>query len=141
MGDAEASLPFSRKLNLLLQEGKTTRGEKLSTAADIARQTGVSHQTIMNLLQGHSHNPRLNTLRALCEIYGITLDYFDCASEYDCRVHLLQRAVCANNPTLSEIKQRSDQLAAHTRKRVMTLITWVELGSRAQLAQQQRKNR
>ena len=108
--------------------------------ADIARLTGMSQQTLANLLQGQSANPRLDTLRGFCDLYGISLDYFDCVSEDGCRAHLLQQATTRNGSLLQEIMNRAEMLTAGGKKRVLLLMEWIQLGMRAQSAQQQRKS-
>ncbi|MEQ8677204.1 MAG: helix-turn-helix transcriptional regulator [Aggregatilineales bacterium] len=137
---AKRELSLSQKLSLLMEEGQPTNGKLISSPADIARFTGMSHQTLMNLLQGQSTNPRLDTLRGLCDLYGISLDYFDCASADQCRAHLLQQATTRNASVLREIMTRTEMLTADGKKRVLRLMEWMQLGIRAQSAQQQRKS-
>src|SRR5690606_35697101 len=107
--------------------------------ADVARLTGISHQTLMNLLQGQSANPRLDTLRALCELYGISLDYFGCDTDEACRAYLLQQASIRDDSPLREIIHRTEKLSSTSTQRVLRLMDWMQLGMRAELAQQQRK--
>ena len=140
MGTPEPMLTFRQQLQLLLDEGHPVVEGKFKTPADIARHIGVSHQTLMNLLQGKSQNPRLNTVRGLCELYGVSLNYFDCHSEEACRVHLLQEALHDDTKPLHEIATRAGTLSEQATARVLKLMDWMQLGIRAQLAQQKRKN-
>lgn len=132
--------PTGQKIRLLIEAAQPMNGAQISTAADIARLTGISHQTLMNLLQGQNTNPRLDTLRALCELYGISLDYFDCENDVDCRAHILQKATINRNSMVSEIIEHTEQLSATSKQRVLRLMEWMQLGMRAELAQQQRKS-
>lgn len=136
----DTGLTLRQKLTLLITEGQLVNGDPVANMADIARLTGVSQQTLANLLQGQSTNPRLDTLRGFCDLYGISLDYFDCASEDQCRAHLLQQATTRNGSVLREILSRAETLTTGGKKRVLRLMEWMQLGMRAELAQQQRKS-
>lgn len=134
-----AEFPINQKIRLLIECAQAIDGAQISTPADVARLTGLSHQTLMNLLQGQNINPRLDTLRTLCELYGISLDYFGCENDQDCRAHILQKATTNRNSMVSEIIEHTEQLSATSKQRVLRLMEWMQLGMRAELAQQHRK--
>ncbi len=137
---ADTVLSLSQKLTLLIEEGQPLNGDPVANMADIARLTGMSQQTLANLLHGQSVNPRLDTLRGFCDLYGISLDYFDCESADQCRAHLLHKETTRNGSVLSEIMNGAEKLSLAGKSRVLRLMEWMHLGMRAQSAQQQRKS-
>lgn len=57
---------------------------------EIQAATGIKPQILQSLIRGTNTNPRLNTVRTLCDFYGITLDYFMCETEEACRAFLVK---------------------------------------------------
>lgn len=119
MGRADPPLSLDRQLAVLLTEGVAPDGRPASPP-QVAAAIGLSHQALLNLLQGKSRRPRLHTLRALCQFYAISLDYFDCPGEADCRAHLAVR----------QIAEQTLQLTPWGRRQMQVLLTWLEQGRR-----------
>jgi transcriptional regulator with XRE-family HTH domain len=90
---------------------------------EIARQTGITYQALANLVQGKVSNPRLNTLLALCEYFGISLDYFNCELETACREYLYVH-VASKQPLISEIEQASAPLSDKGQRNVLAIMDW-----------------
>src|SRR5262249_39533072 len=101
-------------------------GQPYSLAV-ISEATGISDQTLLNILNGQSDNPRLDTLLRLCRFYHISLDYFACRAESDCRAYLGQKKVEFASPLVQEIASRSEFLSELGKRNVLTLLDWAEL--------------
>ncbi len=129
MGRADPPLSLDRQLAVLLTEGVAPDGRPASPP-QVAAAIGLSHQALLNLLQGKSRRPRLHTLRALCQFYAISLDYFDCPGEADCRAHLAARQIATASPTVRQIAEQTLQLTPWGRRQMQVLLTWLEQGRR-----------
>ena len=103
----------------------------------IAAATGISDQTLLNLISGKSDNPRLDTLQKLCAFYGISLEYFDCASEESCIAYLAQRRIESSSPLIHDIAAEAEALSPQGKENVLTLLAWIESAS----AEYQRKHK
>jgi len=129
MSKADPPLSLDRQLAVLLTEG-VAPGGRTASPPEVAAAVGLSYQALLNLLHGKSRRPRLHTLRALCEFYAISLDYFDCPDEADCRAHLAARQIAAASPTVRQIAEQATQLTPWGRRQMQVLLTWLEQGRR-----------
>ena len=78
--------------------------------AALAHATELSEQSLRYLLEGRTQYPRLNTVRRLCRFYDISLDYFGCETEAECRAYLAQLAAQRASPLVREIDQTAETL-------------------------------
>lgn len=108
---------------LLLMEGVDRQGRSY-TLPEVAAATGLSGQTLHNLLKGTTDSPRLNTLRELCQLYGISLDYFMLDSEAACRACLWRHRLTVF-PLLDDIASQTDTLSPEAQRRLTTIIGWL----------------
>src|SRR5690606_10999217 len=96
--EANSPISASDQIRLLLESA----GEGDINIRQLAKAIGISDQALANLLQGKSANPRLSTLLALCQHYGISLDYFACESETACREYLYRHQLQATSSLIGE---------------------------------------
>lgn len=59
-------MELSQRLNQLLEE----RGE---TQADVCRETGLSSALVSQVFSGKTKDPRLSTMKSICEYFVISL--------------------------------------------------------------------
>lgn len=107
---------------------------ELRTEADvnisrIAQATGISDQALANLIQGKSVNPRLSTLLTLCQHYGISLDYFACETEAECRAYLYNHQMQIASPLICEIESAAAHLSPKGQRNVLAIIEWMQRAS------------
>lgn len=103
-----------------------------SRFSELAKATGLSDQTWANLLQGKSTNPRLNTLLILCQFFGISLDYFNCTSETECREYLYIHRLRLTSPLLDPIETAADRLSPQGQRNVLAIMEWMRMAARAE---------
>ena len=58
-------------------------GERNITLNKIANIAGLSPSSVKNILYGKSKNPKIITIKALCDGFGITLGEFFSTPEFD----------------------------------------------------------
>lgn len=58
-------------------------GERNITLNKIANIAGLPPSSVKNILYGKSKNPKIITIKALCDGFGITLGEFFSTSEFD----------------------------------------------------------
>ena len=58
-------------------------GERNITLNKIANIAGLPPSSVKNILYGKSKNPKINTIKALCDGFGITLGEFFSTPECD----------------------------------------------------------
>jgi transcriptional regulator with XRE-family HTH domain len=115
----------------LLEHGVDIQGET-HTLAEVANATGITYQTLANLVSGKSTNPRLKTLQALCCVYGISLDYFSCETEQICLDYLTQHRLQAASPVMHEITRAYDTLSAKGQRNVLTILEWMRVAQQGE---------
>ena len=115
------SIQFQEQLRILIESVPAPDGLPHSLAA-IARATELSEQSLHYLLDGRTQYPRLNTVRRLCRFYDISLDYFGCVTEAECRAYLVQSAARRASPLVREIDQVALTLTPWTKRRVARLL-------------------
>lgn len=125
--ESEIGMTLSEQVRVLLSYNTTPR--IVPNFTEIAEATGISDQTLANLLQGKSTNPRLRTLLTLCQYYGISLDYFECETVAACREYLYAHQCRHASSLLSEIAAESGRLSAKGQRNVLTLMEWMRLGT------------
>lgn len=118
---APDGVSFQEQFRILIGTIAAPDGHSYSLAT-IAQATDVSEQSLLYLLEGRTQYPRLNTLRRLCRFYDVSLDYFDCATEADCRTFLVQHAAQKASPIIREIDQQSNTLTPSGKHNVLRLL-------------------
>ena len=116
-------IKFSDQLRLLI-DIRSIDNEPLPSVKALARAMNMSDQTLLNLLDGSAASPRLETARAICSYYGITLDYFDCETEAACRDYLARHQLRAS-PLLQAIDEETAELSPRGKRNVLSLLEWV----------------
>ena len=114
-------LSFQDQFQVLLDTVHATDGSPYSLAA-ISQGTGISVQNLSYLADGTTQHPRLETLRRLCRFYDITLDYFGCKTEADCRSYLMQRAAEGASLIVREIDQEAETLTPSAKGRILRFL-------------------
>lgn len=117
----------SRQLLILLREGIDTDGHKHNMAS-LAAKSGLSAQALAKMLSGKTRSPRLLTIRAVCAVYALPIDYFDCDTEAACRAWL-ERHHRTRSPLIAEIARIADQLSPHHRHSLNAVIRWLDAGT------------
>lgn len=118
---APEGVSFHEQFRILIETVPSSDGRPYSLAT-IAKATELSEQSLVYLLEGRTQYPRLNTLRWLCRFYDISLDYFDCLTEADCRAFLIQRATQNASPIINEIDKQSNTLTPSGKRNVLRLL-------------------
>jgi transcriptional regulator with XRE-family HTH domain len=118
---APEELSFQEQFRILIDAMPAPDGHPYSVAA-IAKATELSEQSLFYLLEGKRQYPRLNTVRQLCRFYSISLDYFDCVTEADCRAFLVQHASQNASPIIHEIDKQSNTLTPLGKRNVLRLL-------------------
>lgn len=118
------NLIFGEQLRILIDFYPNKNGQP-DSITHIAEATDISVQTLLNLLDGTSASPRLDTARRICEFYGISLDYFDCETEAECRDYLVQQRVETASPIVHQIERETDELSQRGKHNILSLIEWV----------------
>lgn len=118
--------PFREQLRILIQTLPADNGNVYDIHV-IAKATGLSAQSLLYMLDGRTTNPRLDSLRRICRFYNISLDYFECSSEAQCRSFLAQNAAHLASPLIREIDQKAEALTPSDKSRVLRLIDRVNV--------------
>ena len=122
-------LPVNKQIELLLKHGRDADGQRY-TLADVAKRTGIRYQTLSNLINGSSSNPRLETLRSLCRLYDISLDYFACETEETC-LNILKQHIVDNSHNIQEIDDETRSLSPKGKRNVMAIMEWMNRASQS----------
>lgn len=120
-------LTFGEQFRLLIRFQTDAHGQPHSMTK-VAEATGISVQTLLNLLDGTAGSPRYDNARRLCRFYGITLDYFDCETEAACRDYLAQHRIDAATPETHTIEEESQALSPRGKRNILAFIEWVRRG-------------
>ena len=117
-------LPFSRQLEVLM-ELRESIDRPPHTPADVARATGISLQTLLNLLNGRSNSPRLTTARQLCTCFEITLDYFGCTTIEECQNYLMQRWLTEAPEPVRSIADVAGGISPRGQRNILSIMEWL----------------
>jgi transcriptional regulator with XRE-family HTH domain len=120
-----SDITLSRQIALLFEFGVNKAGQSISLR-DIEAGTGIRYQTLSNLLDGTANNPRLATLRELCGMFGISLDYFANDTEAACIQYLKQHRMKHASPLVLTIAQAAHNLSPTGLHNVLTVLAWME---------------
>ena len=113
--------PFREQLRILIDTLPSPEGNSYTVAA-IAEATELTEKSIRNMLNGRTQNPHLDTLRDLCRFYHISLDYFECESEAECRTFLGQNAAQQASEVVREIGEQAETLTPSAKNNVLRLL-------------------
>lgn len=114
---------------LLLRYFPDADGQPYS-ANHLAQVLEMSPQALLNLMQGESPNPRLDTVRRLCRFFGITLDYFGLETAEECEEYLQRHLVQVGTPAVHAIQAQADALSPRASANVLVLMAWAERGEK-----------
>lgn len=120
---ATEPIPFQRQFHVLMDTLRDPQGQTYSVSA-IAQAAELSEQALLYLLDGRSQYPRLDTLRRLCRFFHVSLDYFQCETEADCRVFLMV-ALAQQFTTLHAIAVESEDISAGGQRNVLAILEWL----------------
>lgn len=115
---------FGDKLRLLMQSKLGADGKPLNARA-LGDAIGMSDQVIQNFLNGDADNPRMKTMRLICRVYGVPLDYFMCETLAECRAMLAALHPELTTPLLTTITEETEQLSPTGQRNVAKLVEWV----------------
>ncbi len=116
-------LSFQQQFHILINVLRDPQGKPYSMAT-LAKAAGVSDQSLSYLLDGQSQYPRLETLRAICSFYHISIDYFECDTESDCRAYLLE-CLAESSTLLHDIASEAQALTPRGQRNVLTMLEWL----------------
>ncbi len=85
--------------------------------AQIAEQSGVTLSTIDKITSGANQNPKLDTLLAIADVLGLTLDDFK-----DGATPSIERVAPAPSPEAIEFYNMYDRLDTHGKQMVDTVL-------------------
>ena len=118
------SLRFGDKLRLLMQTKFDADGKPLN-ARTLGDAIGMSDQVIQNFLNGDADNPRMKTIRLVCRVYGVSIDYFMCETLDQCRAMLAALHPQLATPLMTTITEETEQLSPKGQRNVARLLEWV----------------
>src|SRR4051794_14278781 len=93
----EPIVSIGQQIRLLIDWAKAHQGKSYSMS-EVARAADLSTQGLTNILDGNTPDPRLEPLRNLCHFFHVSLDYFSCRTETDCRAYLMHRLIEHGTP-------------------------------------------
>lgn len=112
------------QVRLLIRYGRGRTGDVVTIDALLAN-IDLSRQGLHNLLNGKSRNPRIGTLRSLCNFYQVPLAYFDCVSEAECIEFLATNGRLVSDD-VTELVQISSGLSPRGQRSVIGLLDMLE---------------
>ncbi|MCA0455432.1 MAG: helix-turn-helix domain-containing protein [Chloroflexi bacterium] len=95
--------------------------------SEIADAAGITSQGLTNILDGSTPHPRLTTIRNICGLFEVSLDYFDCQDESKCEDYLAQWSIEIGGDTLHQINLESMRLSPLAQDNVLQVLHWLEL--------------
>lgn len=108
--------------------------------AVLAREIGLSHQALLNLVQDKAANPKLTTLLSVCDFFKISLDYFTCETREDCLDHLKRQRLKHATDLIREIQAISCHLSPKGQHNALMVLRWIALRHGQALPEEDRKN-
>lgn len=121
-------MSVGKQISLLIEYGRDNRGHQYSLA-NVAKITGIRYQTLSNLINGSSNNPRLKTLRTLSRVYDISLDYFDCENEEAC-LNILKQHIAETSSNVQVIDHETSDLSAKGKRNILAIMEWLRIASK-----------
>ncbi len=122
MPPADQSISVAQQIRLLLEWSEQ---QQHHTLREVAQAAGISTQALANILDGEAPDPRLNTLRGLCDFFQISLDYFACRTKEACQTYLARRTIQQSSPTILQITRASQQLSPRGQANVLVILQWL----------------
>lgn len=121
-------ISLAQQLHLLINTLRLPQGQPYTLTA-IAEKTGITPQTLFNLLHKRNDNPRINTLRLICDFYGISLIYFESQTEQECMEYLRRQQYQRTSPLVQELQREVETLSERGKRNVLTVLEWIRLAS------------
>lgn len=122
MTQTDERVTFRQQLTLLIAHTVNAQGKSYSLV-EVAEGSGLSLQGLHYLLEGRNDSPRMETSYRLCEFFGVSLDYFDCATENECLSYLATQGRETSPSVITEIDQEVHKLSDKGRRNVFSMIT------------------
>lgn len=110
-------ITFAEQLRILIDSDPARRN---TSANQLAEAMGITAQTLLNLINGKSEYPRLSTVRAICELFNIPLNYFMCTSADECRSYLRRHGQFSG--TIRAIHESMQTLSPKSQYNVATIV-------------------
>lgn len=121
-------ISIARRMKLLLEHTPNPH-TRPSTVIGLAEAIGLTQQTLQNILHERIDNPRLNTLRALCGFYKISLDYFDLPTEETCRHYLAAQQLKTAPMMIHQIDHETHSLTERGQHNILSSLEWMNAAS------------
>src|SRR5512145_486147 len=118
---ADRPLTTTQQLHLLLSQVIAGQHQPCSLH-EIAAATGLSVQTLAKLVNGQTRDPRLDTLRRLCQFYGISLDYFAGETTAACQAYLNQERLLTAPEVVQEIAHQTQHLSQRSQDNLHIIL-------------------
>lgn len=119
---ADPKITIAQQIRLLLEWSERRQHH---TLREVAQAVGISTQALTNILDGEAPDPRLSTLRAICNFFQVSLDYFACLTQEACQNYLTLRPNQSNSPTIQQITHASQQLSPRGQANVLVILQWL----------------
>ncbi len=120
-----AAITTTQQLQLLLNSVPPGH-DRPSNLSEIAQTVGLSVQTLAKLVSGQTADPRLDTLRRLCQYYRVSLDYFSGQTLTECQAYLNQQRLAAASSVIHEIARQTDSLSQRSQGNIQLILRWLE---------------
>jgi transcriptional regulator with XRE-family HTH domain len=117
----DKKLTLSDQVALLFEHGKASGLP--TTYRAIAEATGESPNNLQQIHRGENTNPGLRTLSAIAVYFGVSLAYFDCKTEEECRQFLA--GVTQSEKSLDGLALRAEALSPEGLKALEQMIEYV----------------
>jgi len=117
-------ISLARRMQLLLNSTREPNGQP-TAVTDLAAAIGVTPHTLLNIVHGRIDNPRFLTLRSLCVLYGISLDYFQLKTEEECHQYLATQHLKVDTPLVQQIQDETLTLEPKGHRTIMSMLEWI----------------
>lgn len=119
-----AYLPLAQQINLLFENVKKSDGQTY-TLKEVSEATGISLPSLSHLRNGKNVNPQLNTLRALCRFFNVSLSYFESQSEEECLALIAEgRPNKGDDINVGFITSMATTLSPQGQRDLLTIVKW-----------------
>lgn len=117
-------ITLAHRMQLLLNSTREPNGRPMAVT-ELAAAIGVTSHTLLNIVHGRIDNPRFHTLRSLCVLYGISLDYFQLKTEEECHWYLATQRLKVATPLVQQIDDATQTLEPKGHSTIMSMLEWI----------------
>lgn len=125
-------ITLAEQVNILFDTMTDPEG-KSYTMQQVSSVVNVSLAGLSRMRSGEITNPSITTLKQICKFFDISLDYFQCYSEEDCRAYLRQadsrivrkRIEDLPPPLNAQVFLRSMGLSDEAQRDLLAILKWV----------------